>query len=1079
MQRPLIPSKLVPPPKPACYLPRARLDGLWDEWSAARLVRVTAGAGYGKTSFLATGVAATSRPVHWYSLDELDAEALPFVRHLFAAVTGGESSVTDPHDVLAETVHHLHTAGANAVLVLDDAQFVGSAPAVVAIIEKLVRYLPSGCTLVIASREPLDLPVAKLGAAGLTTEVTAAELAFTADEIAALYRSRGIELDDALAERVMLRTEGWAVGLEILLQGLPAPTTEALAAALDVGRDEGQGWFTYFAEEVLRRLPVDLRHFLRCAALLPRLDPELCDAALDRNDSLQVLADLHRRRLFVLRAGGRDRYRLHHLFRDFLRDVQAREGTARERNAVQRRAAAVLEARGQWADALAAHAEAGRPARVLGLIEQRGDALLEAGAPDVLRAAFAAVPAELVAARPAALLIRGRLHEDRGEWTEAEAAYHAALRRESTGRRRVELMSLVARIKLRRGRFEACLRLCRKALREPGRPEAAVRGRLLGMIGISLCDLGRLEAGEAHLRAARTELGTDLDEETEARTFYLLQSNIHYRRGEFPEAKEAARRALVVFRRRGDRRHVCHCLGVLAHISADACSVREARELAEEGLRLAAAVDYPLMGAYCHIALGRCALITEDLDRAAHHYAAARDVGEQVGESGLRVFPLLGLAETALRAGRRHEARTAARRALAAAEHVNLIYQVAQARALLGRTESPRATAVAHRREAEAIMRRVGMRHDLHRLLLERLADGDAGVRERPALLEEWLSGLVDAGHEFLATCAERTSALPLLVEALGLEPVADVAARLLVEAGEVAVPFLADGNTGSAPARVRDVLTRIGGPAARAVLGPSEETDAATRPLAIRALGPLEVECAGRRITLKDWRSRRALRLFQFLLVRRFRWVPRDEAVEALWPDTDADRGVNNLRQTLHVLRRTLGPDGAVHVAYHNESLRLDPGEGYAYDVERCESELDLAEARWSAAEAEVAAGHFMAADALYRGHFLAESPYEEFSADERERLRDRFLHDTGRHAAHLARERRWTELAPLARRAASLDPYHEEFHRRLIEALAGLGHRAEALEAYRHYEAVMVGELDLPPAPEIARLAERIAAG
>ena len=178
-------------------------------------------------------------------------------------------------------------------------------------------------------------------------------------------------------------------------------------------------------------------------------------------------------------------------------------------------------------------------------------------------------------------------------------------------------------------------------------------------------------------------------------------------------------------------------------------------------------------------------------------------------------------------------------------------------------------------------------------------------------------------------------------------------------------------------------------------------------------------------------------------------------------------------------MLRRTLGADGAVHVAYSNESLRLDPGVDYAFDVEECESELDLAEARWSAADPAAAAAHFAAAAALYRDHYLAESPYEDFIADERERLRDRFLHDTGRCAAHLARERRWAELAALARRAVTLDPFHEEFHRRLIEALAGLGHRPEALEAYRHYEGIMVRELDLLPAPEIARLAERIAAG
>ncbi|MBU1072657.1 hypothetical protein KKG45_05360, partial [bacterium] len=283
---------------------------------------------------------------------------------------------------------------------------------------------------------------------------------------------------------------------------------------------------------------------------------------------------------------------------------------------------------------------------------------------------------------------------------------------------------------------------------------------------------------------------------------------------------------------------------------------------------------------------------------------------------------------------------------------------------------------------------------------------------------------------------------------------------------------------------RAAAVIDRIGGETARAALGGGEETTGGA-PLRIRALGSLETIVDDRRLTLDDWRSKRALRLYQYLLVCRFRWVPRDEAIEALWPDTDLDKGLNNLRQTLHVLRRTLaGDDGAGQrpdrfVRYHNEALRLEPGDGYVYDVEQCEASLQEAESLWSDGETAAAAEPLLVAERLYRGHFLAESPYEEFTADERERLRDRLLQDVGRLCAWYARHEMWEQLVPLARRSIGLDAYHEEFHQRLVEGLAGLGHRAEALEAYHQYETLMIEELDLLPSNRLKALAERLAAG
>ena len=765
--------------------------------------------------------------------------------------------------------------------------------------------------------------------------------------------------------------------------------------------------------------------------------------------------------------------------------MQAREGEASEGFRLRREAARILEARGEWGDAMLAHAEGGAHGAALSLLEKRGEDLLAAGRHETVRRTLAALPASALARRPVALLAQGRVLEFRGDLRGAEATFRKALSGATSGRQRVALMSKTAQVKLRLGQYQACINLCRKALREPGRADAVTRGRLLDMIGICMCDLGRLDEGERHLHEAREAFGKSRDEEEEARAFYLLQSNIHYRRGDFHRAKDAARRALVIFRKRGDLRRVCHCLGVLSHITADACEVREARELAREGLRLAGSLDYQLIEGYCRLALGRCALDTGDHERAREQYAAAAACGERVGESGLLVFPQLGLAEAAARAGRRHEARRLAQGALAASVDRKLIYQEAQARFLLGSLAEKDADKRRHWRTAEKTMRRVGMRYDLHHLLLARLDADDAKPAERPALLAELLSGVAQMGHDFVFSVLARDRALQVLPEALRHDATAGEAARHLTDLGTDVVagvqPLLRD-EAEVVRERAMAVIDRIGGETARAALGESE-TEAAGAPLAIRALGPLVVTVDERRLTLDDWRSKRALRLFQYLLVRRFRWVPRDEVIEALWPDTEIDKGLNNLRQTLHVLRRTLGGGRGERadrfVRYHNEALRLEPGDGYVYDVEQCEDLLREAESLWSGGDTAAAVEPLLDAERLYRGHFLAESPYEEFTAEEREHLRDRLLQDVGRLCAWYARHGRWEELVPLARRAVGLDAYHEEFHQRLVEGLAGLGHRTEALEAYHQYETLMIEELDLLPSNRLKGLAEKLAAG
>ncbi|MBM3316867.1 MAG: winged helix-turn-helix domain-containing protein [Candidatus Eisenbacteria bacterium] len=1120
MAIPIIASKLTAPPVPAAYLSRPRLDRRWPEWSAGRLVAVTAGAGFGKTLFLADQARRHPGGLLWYSLDGQDADPETFcaylldgLRGLASAPSGGRTARPDPgavspgaEEALARAIGYLHDAPPPALIMLDDAHTLAGAPQVLQWIERLVRFLPATATLVISAREPLAIPATRLKAAGQAARIGAADLSFTAEETAQLFERRfpGTRLAGDSAHRLAELTEGWAVGIELFLQSLPDGSPETVSRALEQVSASGERWFDYFAEEVVAGLCPRTRDFLRRSALLPRLEVRLCNRLLGIRHSGRTLEELARRQLFTFPVDGeRRQYRYHHLFRDFLRRQLEQRTPATELRRLHRRAAAALAEGGSLADAVALHADAGDHQEALRLIERGGDGLLEAGQHAAVERAFDGLPDDQFRRRPAALRVLGRLRDYQGQWREAESIYDRLVRRLPRGAERAELLRRMASLRLRRGEYETGTALCRRALRELGRRADPRRGEILLLLGVAACEQGRLAEGERHLNEAAALFERRRSDLPLIRIAYLLAANVYYPRGEFARAKAAARRALVGARRAGDAVEVSRAVGVLAFVTAAAGEAREARELATEGLRLATAFQHRHAAAFCRQVLGRCALLAGDLSAARQHLDQAQQFGDQAGETDLVLYPRLGRVELALVEGDPSRAAVLAAEALRIARAQEDALQEGQCRALLGLAERDARPRPASRQwsRAEEIFRRIGAAYELHRLLLLRLASGDVPATEARRTLRELLLGTGRLGHDFLFEILEPDRGALVAARALaeGVEP--ERARALLLRLGEKAVPPLAE-LARSAPERVRsqaiELLSRIGGRGSRAALDDLASSKTAIGrlasravedlgrspavPLSIEALGPLVVRVGDRVLAHADWRSRRARRLFELLLAHRFRWAPRDQILEALWPDADPDRAHNNLRQSVHILRALLEPDrdraGHSHyIVCRDEAFRLQPGEGYAYDVEAFERGLAEAEALSERGVRSPAEEKLKQAIGLYRGDFLAQSPYEEFAVAEREELRDRLLRALRRLLESEARAGRWEEWLLYGRRATTLDPYDEAIAAGIVRAHLRLGHRREALAAYQAYERMMIRELGVLPSAEMRALADEAA--
>jgi LuxR family transcriptional regulator, maltose regulon positive regulatory protein len=345
----LLATKLfIPRPRPD-LVPRPRLLIRLDEGlDQARCSLLSAPAGAGKTSLLATWVARLDRPVAWLALDERDKEVHQVLRYLVASLQTiasqcGRTALAlleapppaSPEAVLTSLLNDLADLPAAALLILDDYHLVRE-PAVHAAIEFLLNHLPPTLHLVIATREDPPLPLPRLRASRQIVEVRAADLSFNVEEAAAfLGAGMGLRLTEQQVAALVERTEGWAAGLQLAGLALrdrtdPAPFVEAFTGGHRLVVD-------YLMAEVLERQPVPVRRFLLVTSVLDRLCAPLCDALLATDldsgypspaavSSQQLLEELERANLFLVPLDDdRTWYRYHHLFADALRGRLARE----------------------------------------------------------------------------------------------------------------------------------------------------------------------------------------------------------------------------------------------------------------------------------------------------------------------------------------------------------------------------------------------------------------------------------------------------------------------------------------------------------------------------------------------------------------------------------------------------------------------------------------------------------------------------------------------------------------------------------------------------------------------------------
>lgn len=197
-----------------------------------------------------------------------------------------------------------------------------------------------------------------------------------------------------------------------------------------------------------------------------------------------------------------------------------------------------------------------------------------------------------------------------------------------------------------------------------------------------------------------------------------------------------------------------------------------------------------------------------------------------------------------------------------------------------------------------------------------------------------------------------------------------------------------------------------------------------------------------------------------------------REQAVAALWPETDPEEGANRFKFQLHLIRKCLRSETiptAKFIELVNDVYRPSPD---LFDVDVWEFDRLIGEAIKGRDERSLTT-----ATDLYCGELL-EGVYYSWAETIQSHFQSRFL-DALVHLSDLQAESGDLEAATRnLHRAIRVDPYAEHLYRKLMKLYGRLGRRVDIDRTYRELEAALAEGLEVDPDPETEGLKNRLLA-
>ncbi|GAA0507780.1 hypothetical protein GCM10011581_20410 [Saccharopolyspora subtropica] len=234
-------------------------------------------------------------------------------------------------------------------------------------------------------------------------------------------------------------------------------------------------------------------------------------------------------------------------------------------------------------------------------------------------------------------------------------------------------------------------------------------------------------------------------------------------------------------------------------------------------------------------------------------------------------------------------------------------------------------------------------------------------------------------------------------------------------------------------------------------------------QPLRLTLLGGWGLHADGKSVAM----SSNGQRLLAFLALRGR--TQRDYAAAVLWPDSDDQSALANLRTTLWRVRQRVR--GALISTQHELELAplvsldvdgLVAAGRYLLNQESADSPADCAEI-----------GRDLARHAP-----LLPGWYDDWVITERERLQQLQVHALEVAAERLVQSRHLASALEIAQAATQVEPFRETAHCAVVKVLLQQANPAQAVRHYQRYERLLHRELGIAPSPNLRDLVSPVLA-
>ena len=254
-------------------------------------------------------------------------------------------------------------------------------------------------------------------------------------------------------------------------------------------------------------------------------------------------------------------------------------------------------------------------------------------------------------------------------------------------------------------------------------------------------------------------------------------------------------------------------------------------------------------------------------------------------------------------------------------------------------------------------------------------------------------------------------------------------------------------------------------------------DNNTVTQTLVIETLGNFSVRVGDKILSDDSPREGQVWRLFKYIITNRAASVPTEKLIDLLWPDGSIDNPIKALYTLVYRLRSILNEhfnSKQEFIIFQHNSYIWNKNAAFWLDAE--EFERLFQQANEPNLNNKTRIELFHKAFKLYGGDYLAESYSEGWVFSTTNYYKRLYTSIIMKLSELCAAENDYSSIVNYCEKAIEFDPFDENLHATLINALVSLGLLSQALAHYDYIAAILKKELGVRPGETLQTLYREI---